>query len=316
MAEKKIIAVIGATGAQGGSVVRAILSDPNGGYTPRAITRNVNSDKAKKLSDKGVELVTADASDLESLKKAFSGAYGAFCVTNYWEYFSPEKEKEHAKNMALAAKAVGIKHAIWSTLEDTRNWVPLNDNRMPTLMGKYKVPHFDGKAEADKYFKDAGVPTTFLIASFYWENLIYFGSGPKKGSDGKLALIYPMGDKKLAGIAAEDIGKCAYGIFKAGNKYIGKTVGIAGGHLTAKEMAEKLTKAIGKEIVYQEVSPDTYRGFGFPGADDVGNMFQFYRDFEKDGLEIRNLEVTRSLNPELKNFDEWLAENKDRIPLE
>jgi len=316
MAEKKIIAVIGATGAQGGSVVRAILSDLNGGYTPRAITRNVNSDKAKKLSDKGVELVTADASDLESLKKAFSGAYGAFCVTNYWEYFSPEKEKEHAKNMALAAKAVGIKHAIWSTLEDTRNWVPLNDNRMPTLMGKYKVPHFDGKAEADKYFKDAGVPTTFLIASFYWENLIYFGSGPKKGSDGKLALIYPMGDKKLAGIAAEDIGKCAYGIFKAGNKYIGKTVGIAGGHLTAKEMAEKLTKAIGKEIVYQEVSPDTYRGFGFPGADDVGNMFQFYRDFEKDGLEIRNLEVTRSLNPELKNFDEWLAENKDRIPLE
>jgi len=316
MAEKKIIAVIGATGAQGGSVVRAILSDPNGGYIPRAITRNVNSDKAKKLSDKGVELVTADASDLESLKKAFSGAYGAFCVTNYWEYFSPEKEKEHAKNMALAAKAAGIKHAIWSTLEDTRNWVPLNDNRMPTLMGKYKVPHFDGKAEADKYFKDAGVPTTFLIASFYWENLIYFGSGPKKGSDGKLALIYPMGDKKLAGIAAEDIGKCAYGIFKAGNKYIGKTVGIAGGHLTAKEMAEKLTKAIGKEIVYQEVSPDTYRGFGFPGADDVGNMFQFYRDFEKDGLEIRNLEVTRSLNPELKNFDEWLAENKDRIPLE
>jgi uncharacterized protein YbjT (DUF2867 family) len=316
MADKKIIVVIGATGAQGGNLVRAILNDPNGGYTPRAITRNVNSDKAKKLSDKGVELVTADASDLESLKKAFRGAYGVFCVTNYWEYFSPEKEKEHAKNMALAAKAEGIKHAVWSTLEDTRNWVPLNDNRMPTLMGKYKVPHFDGKGEANKYFEEAKVPTTFLIASFYWENLIYFGSGPKKGPDGKLALIYPMGDKKLAGIAVEDIGKCAYGVFKAGNKYIGKTVGIAGDHLTAKEMAEKLSKAIGKEIVYQEVSPETYRGFGFPGADDVGNMFQFYRDFEKDSLEVRNLEVTRSLNPELKNFDQWLAENKDRIPLE
>jgi uncharacterized protein YbjT (DUF2867 family) len=217
--------------------------------------------------------------------------------------------------MALAAKDAGIKHAIWSTLEDTRKLVPLSDNRMPTLMGKYKVPHFDGKAESDKYFKEAGVPITFLIASYYWENMIYFGSGPKK-VDGKIAFVLPMGDKKLAGIAAEDVGKCAYGIFEAGNKYIGKTIGIAGDHVTIKEIAQKLSRAIGKEIGYQEISPETYRGFGFPEAKDVGNMFQFYRDFEKENLEIRNIDVSRSLNPELKNFDQWLAENKDRIPLE
>ncbi len=316
MADKKIIAVIGATGMQGGGLIRAILNDPNSEFTPRAITRKPDSDKAKGLSEKSVEVVKADASDIESLKKAFKDAYGAYCMTAYWEYLSPEKEKEHAKNMALAAKDVGLSHVIWSTLEDTRKFIPLSDDRMPTLMEKYKVPHFDGKGEANKYFIEARVPTIFLFASFYWDNMIFFGSGPKKGPDGKLALTYPMGDKKLAGIASEDIGKCAYGIFKSGSKYMRKTVGIAGDHLTIKEMAKKLTNALGKEIIYNEVSPDTYRSFGFPGAEDIGNMFQFYRDFEKDVLEVRNLDVSLSLNPELKNFDQWLVENKNRIPLE
>jgi uncharacterized protein YbjT (DUF2867 family) len=316
MSEKKVIAIIGGTGAQGGGLVRAILNDPGYEFTARAVTRNAGSDKAKELSKRSVEVVEADASDLESLKKAFKGAYGAFCVTNYWEYFSPEKEKDHAKNMATAAKDAGLSHVIWSTLEDTREWIPLNDNRMPTLMGNYKVPHFDGKGESNKYFKDAGVPTTFMIASFYWDNLIYFGMGPKKDPNGKYALTFPMGDKKLAGIASEDIGKCALGIFKNKGKYIGKTIGIAGEHLTGYEMAKKLSKALNIDVYYNEVSPETYRGFGFPGADDVGNMFQFYHDFEKDGLEIRNLEESRSLNPSLLNFDMWLAKNKNQIPLE
>ena len=134
--------------------------------------------------------------------------------------------------MARAAKAAGVQHVIWSTLEDTRKWVPLSDDRMPTLQGKYKVPHFDAKGESNRFFTEAGVPTTFLLTSFYWDNLIYFGMGPKKGPDGKLAFTLPMGDKKLPGIAAEDIGRCAYGIFKRGPEFIGKTVGIAGEHLT------------------------------------------------------------------------------------
>ena len=182
MAEKKIIAVMGATGAQGGGLVRAILEDKGSEFIPRAITRNKNSDKAKELLDKGVEVVEADADDIESLKKAFNGAYGAYCVTFYWEHLSPDKEKAHAKNMAEAAKAAGLKHVIWSTLEDSRNWIPLDDNRMPTLMGKYKVPHFDAKGESDKYFTQSGLNTTFLIASFYWDNMIHFGMGPTKRS--------------------------------------------------------------------------------------------------------------------------------------
>ena len=316
MADKKIIAVTGATGAQGGGLVQAILKDSSGEFIPRAITRNANSDKAKALSSKGVEVVEADLDDVESLKKAFKGAYGAFCVTNYWEHYSPEKENQQVKNMADAAKTDGVSHVIWSTLEDTRNWIPLSDDRMPTLMEKYKVPHFDGKGESDKYFKEVGVPTTFMLASFYWENFIYFGMGPKKGPDGKFAITFPMDDKKLAGISVEDIGKCVYGILKAGDKYKGKTLGIAGDHLSGSEMAEKFSKALGKEVHYNSVPPEVYRGFGFPGAEDLGNMFQFHRDFQKDHLEVRDIERTKSINPEVKNFDQWLKVNKEKIPLE
>ncbi|MEA2766303.1 MAG: hypothetical protein QOK07_2707 [Gemmatimonadaceae bacterium] len=312
---KKIIAVIGATGAQGGGLVRAILNDKNGSFTARAITRNANSDKAKALADAGAEVVTADLDDVKSLKQAFEGAHGVFCVTNFWEHFKPEKEISQARNMAQAAKDAHVKHVIWSTLEDTRESIPLSDDRMPTLMGKYKVPHFDAKGEANAIFTQLGVPTTFLVTSFYWENFIYFGMGPKKGADGKLAITLPLGNKKLASIASEDIGKTAYAIFEDGDEMIGKTVGIAGGHLTGEQMAKSLSKALGQQVMYNAVSPAAFRAFGFPGAEDLGNMFQFNSDFEQDCCDARNISETKSLNPELQTFDRWLGENKSRIPL-
>jgi uncharacterized protein YbjT (DUF2867 family) len=316
MARRKTIADVGATGAQGGGLARAILNDPDGGFAARAITRKVDSEKAKALKDAGAEVVAADLDDPASLERAFAGAYGAYCVTNYWELFSPEKELAQARNLAQAAKAAGLRHVIWSTLEDTRKWVPLDDDRMPTLMGKYKVPHFDAKGEADAFFRDAGVPTTFLLASFYWDNFIHFGSGPRRMPDGTLALVFPMGDKKLAGIAADDIGKCAYGVFRRGEEMAGRSVGIAGSHDTVAEMAAALTRELGQEVKYQDVAPETFRGFGFPGADDLGNMFQFYRDFEGDVLKSRDPAASRELNPELQSFDEWVRRHAREIPLE
>lgn len=316
MAEKKIIAVVGATGMQGGGLVRAIAGDQGGAFAARALTRKADSDKAKALGGLGAEVVAADLDDVESLKRAFAGAYGAFCVTNFWEHFSPEQELAQARHLAQAAKAAGVTHVIWSTLEDTRKWVPLTDNRMPTLMGRYKVPHFDAKGEADRLFTELGAPTTFLLTSFYWDNLIMFGMGPKKGPDGKLAFTLPMGDKKLPGIAAEDIGNCALGIFKKGDQYTGKTVGIAGEHLTGTQMAAALGKALGQEVRYNAVTPEAYRSFGFPGAEDLGNMFQFKRDFNDVFCGARKPEVARALNPSLQTFEQWLARNKGRISLE
>jgi uncharacterized protein YbjT (DUF2867 family) len=316
MADRKIIAVVGATGAQGGGLVRAILADPAGGFAVRAITRDVNSEKARALAQAGAEVVAANVDDAASLERAFDGAYGAYCVTFFWDHFSPEKEMAEARNMASAAKAAGVQHVIWSTLEDTRLFVPLSDDSMPTLMGHYKVPHFDAKGESNRFFTEAGVPTTFMLASYYWDNLIYFGAGPKKGPDGVLAFTLPTGDAKMAGIAAEDIGRCAYGIFKSGKGEIGKTIGVAGEHLTGAEMAAALTRALGQEVRHNAVTPAVYRSFGFPGADDLGNMFQFYRDFVGPVNAVRDVAHSRALNPALQSFAEWLARYKERIPLE
>ena len=313
MANSKVIAVVGSTGAQGGSLARAILADPAGGFACRAITRDPNKDNARALAAKGAEVVKADLDDVDSLRKAFGGAYGAFCVTNFWEHFSAEKEKAQARNLADAAKASGLKHVIWSTLEDTRKLMAPGDKRMPMLQEKYRVPHFDAKAEADEFF--AGLPVTYLVTSFYWDNIYAFGLAPKKGDDGVYGWTFPMGDKRLAGIAAEDIGKVAYGIFKAGQQHIGKTVGITAENLTMDQISEKLARGLGVRVKYTAVEPDAYRGFGFPGADELGNMFQVYRDFEKEVLGARSSDVARSLNPSLQTFDQWLAANKTKITL-
>ncbi|MBL8519888.1 MAG: NmrA/HSCARG family protein [Betaproteobacteria bacterium] len=316
MSTRKTIAVIGATGAQGGGLVRAILADPEGGFAVRAITRDTASDKARELAALGAEVVAADIDDEAALTRALTGCHGAFFVTFFWAHFSPDKEKQNVATFARAAKAAGIRHAIWSTLEDTRKWVPLTDNRMPTLMEHYKVPHFDAKGESNARFTEASVPTTFLYTSFYWDNFIYFGMGPKKGPDGRYAITLPMADAPMPGIASEDIGRCAYGIFKKGGETIGQEIGIAGEHPTGKEMAAAMGRALGIDVHYNAVTPAAYRSFGFPGAEDLGNMFQFYQEFAADFGAKRSVAASKALNPALQSLDQWLAVNAKRIPLE
>lgn len=313
MAAKKIIAVVGATGAQGGGLVKAILKDPKKEFSVRAITRNIDSEKALALRQKGVEVAEADVADPGSLRRAFAGAYGAFCVTFFWDHFSVDQEMAHAGNMAGAAKNAGLKHVIWSTLEDTRKWVPLEDNRMPTLQGKYKVPHFDGKGASDAYFVESGVPYTLLLTSFFWDNFINFGMAPQEGPDGRLAITLPMADKKLPGIAVDDIGRCALGIFKAGKRYQKKKIGISGEHLRGKEMADIFTRVYDKAVKYNPVPPEVFRSFDIPGADDLGNMYQFKAEFEEYYCGAREPGIARKLNPELLDFETWLILNKDKI---
>jgi uncharacterized protein YbjT (DUF2867 family) len=315
MAAKEIITVFGATGAQGGGLVRSILADPDGPFSARAVTRNANGDAARALAAAGAEVVTADLDDPAAVARAMEGACGAYCVTFFGAHFSPEREIAAAGILAQAARNEGVEHAIWSTLEDTRLKVPLDDSRMPTLSGKYKVPHFDGKGEADRLFTDAGVPTTFLLTSFYWDNLIHFGMALRAAADGNLNFVLPMGNAKLPGIAAEDIGRCAHGLFKRGHEFVGQTVGIAGEHPTGAEMAAALTRALGREVRYVAVEPAVFRGFDFPGADDLGNMFQYKRDFNAEYCGARSVEFSRSLNPKLQSFAQWVAANASRIPI-
>jgi uncharacterized protein YbjT (DUF2867 family) len=315
MSAKKVIAVAGATGAQGGGLVRSILADKGGEFSVRALTRDPTSPPARALAAAGAEVVAADVSDRSALARAFSGAYGAYCVTFFWNHFSPDQERAEAQSQAEAAREAGVQHVVWSTLEDTRRWVKLDDDRMPTLMGQYKVPHFDVKGEADAYFRATGVPTTCMLTSFYWDNLIHFGMGPKAGPDGKLYFALPMGSRPLPGIAAEDIGRCAHGIFKRGREFAGRTIGVAGEHLTGAQMAAGLTRVLGREVMHQDVPFDVYRGLGFPGAEDLGNMFQFKHDFNAEFCAARSVELSRSLNPQLQDFAAWAAAHAAEIPI-
>lgn len=312
---KKIIAIMGATGAQGGGVARAIAADSTGPFAARAITRHPNSDKAAALKALGVEVVAGDSDDPASLEAAFAGAYGAFCVTNYWEHLDVDREGRQASAMARATKKANLQHVVWSTLEDTRLRIPLTDKRMPVLGGKYFVPHFDSKGQMDHVFTEEGAPTSFLYAAFYWDNFIYFGSGPRKGEDGKLVLGLPLGGAKLPGIAAADIGGCALGIFKKGPGAAGQKFGVAGEILSGAEMAAKMGKAIGQDVAFFDVPFDTYRSFGFPGAEDLGNMFEYQAILGDEFYKARDPKLSRELYPALQNFDSWLAAHAAKIPL-
>ena len=301
---------MGATGKQGGGLIRAMLNHPERGLVPRGITRDLNSDAARKLVNLGVNMIKADLDDPKSIHKAFEGAYGAYCVTSFWEHMSPSREIAHARNMAKAARDTDIKHVIWSTLEDTRRWIPLDDNRMPTLMDKYKVPHFDAKGEADSIFRDLNLPVTNLLTSFYWENFIDFNIRPEIHSNGQLMFSLPIGNKKLTAIASEDIGKCAFGIFSKDTLYIGQTIGIVGEKLTGEQMADHFSELLGQPVHYNNIPIAEYRQSGGPVIEDMANMFQFMQDFEHEFGSARNQRLSRELNPELQTFKQWLSDHK------
>jgi uncharacterized protein YbjT (DUF2867 family) len=315
MSDTKTIAVIGSTGAQGGGLVRAILADPDRRFTARAVTRTPGSEKARALAAAGAEVVAGDADDQASLERAFAGAHGAFLVTNFWEHLSPERELKQAAALARATKAAGVAHAVWSTLEDTRLAFPLDDPRLKTLHGKYKVPHFDAKGEADAIFAAEAAPTSYLMAAFYWENFIYFGQGPRKGPDGNLVLALPLGGGKLPGIAAEDIGRCAYGIFQRGPQAAAPPFGVAGAVLPGPEYAAAVSRHLGAPVSFYDMPFDKYRALGFPGADDMGNMFEYQAILGEEFNRNRSPELARSLNPALQSFDVWLGANASRIPI-
>jgi uncharacterized protein YbjT (DUF2867 family) len=316
--DKKLIAVVGATGSQGGGLVRAILDDPDQRFGVRALTRSAGSARARALAAAGAEVAEADLEDGASMRRAFEGATGAYVVTNYWAERTPEDETKRtraamelaqADTAALAAKQAGVDHVVWSTLEDTRD-VLGTDDRVPTVDDHYKVPHFDAKAEADALFREYDVPTTFLRTTFFFEG--FAGAmGPSRTEDGTLVLTLPMADQPLSGIAVADIGRTALGIFTRGGEFVGKTVSIAGDHLTGDQYAAALSDALNETVAYRPIGWDDLRAQGFPGAVEMANMFQYYAENSSAFVGDRNLAEVRKLNPQLQSFRDWLAAHGD-----
>lgn len=310
-----LITVFGATGAQGGGLARALLQAADRPFRVRAVTRRPGCAEAQALAAQGAELCVADLDEPASVERAMQGAHGAYCVTNFWAHRSPQRERQQAAHLAEGARRAGVQHVIWSTLEDTRRVIAPDGRRMPVLVDGCNVPHFDAKGEADEAFIARGLPLTRLLTSFYWDNLIHFGMQPQRPADGGLVFVLPMGDAALPGIAAEDIGTCAAALFRRGPAVIGQRIGIAGEHLTGAQMADALARALGEPVRHVAMAPADYARLGFPGADDLANMFAFKQLFNEGYRAVRAVDATRALHPGLMGFDAFLARHAGRLPI-
>ncbi|XP_073414751.1 nmrA-like family domain-containing protein 1 [Dendrobates tinctorius] len=294
MAARKVITVFGATGAQGGSVANALLKDHN--FAVRAVTRDTSKPAAVKLKEAGAEVVSADLENEKSLEAALSGAYGAFVVTNFWDHFSKEKEVKQGKVIADLCKRLGLKHVVYSGLE--------NVNKLTG--GKLEVLHFDGKGEVEEYFRAISCSMTSVRLAFYFENFLS-DLKPHKSKDGSCYdLVIPMCDVGMDGISVADLGPAVLSILKSPKDYIGKDIGLSAEKLTAAQYAQIMSKVSGKTIKDSKIPPEVYEKLPFPGAQEMANMFKFYQ-MNPD----RDVALTHKLNPNTKRFQPWLEENKE-----
>ncbi len=290
------ILVFGATGAQGGSVARALLS--RGKFAVRAITRKTDSPAANALRDLGAEIVQGDLDDPASLAAALEGVYGVFGVTNFWEHFG--KEAEQGRNLVKAVADAKVQHFIFSTLP------PIEKE----TNGALKSPHFDLKAEHEDYARSLGIPATFIHVPFYYENFLYFFP-PKPAGDGTFQIGFPQGDTPLAAISVQDVGPLVAPMFEQPEKYIGQVVKLAGDEIPPAQYAEIMSRVAGAQIQYHYIPRETFAAFGFPGAEDLADMFEYYR------LHIpsraKDVETCRALAPELQSFETWAARNESAL---
>src|SRR2546421_1640340 len=268
---KKLIAVIGATGHQGGGVLRALQA--RGQFKVRALTRN--PDKHRELAE---EVVEADLDQPETLKAAFEGAHGVFLVTNFWAYGGADELKQ-ATAAIRAAVDSGVKHFIWSTLPDVE----------AISGGKFNVPHFTGKAKIDRVVQEAGFANhTFVIAPFYYQNLVGVMT-PQKQADGSLGWALPI-DPSVRGIHMGDIdelGDIVAGAFahpdKAGS---GEYLPLVGDFMSFNEIVDTLNRQ-GHKISFQRVPKEVFAPL-FPGAAEVAEMLAYFQAHTYLGSDSRD----------------------------
>jgi len=331
MKSNKIIVVFGATGSQGGALVRAILAhDTQKEFYIRAVTRNRDSEKVLKFTkmmleeENRVEVIEADANDLEQVTMALKDAYGAFFVTNPFDPSSCatlDLESKQAWNFAKASEVVGLHHAIWSTTEDPLEDVPMESDAIPTLTATsqdgsqtcYKLPHFENKAKGDTFFQEFSVPTTFILPGFFYENFLSYFPIKREGENNSLQFLVPTGDAKIPMTSAEDIGKVALAIFQGGPKeFAGKKIGISTEHLSMDDVSERFSKVLGESVSNNKfVTAEIFSTFGFPMCQELANMFIYWRDFNAQYRSRRSVDETKNVYSDLTSFEDYVQENKE-----
>jgi uncharacterized protein YbjT (DUF2867 family) len=293
---KKKILVFGATGAQGGSVARQLLA--RGVFDVRAFTRNSQSDRAQELRELGAEIAQGDLDDPASIEAALQGVDGVFGVTNFWEHF--DREAEQGRNLVDAVAAANVRHFVLSSLPPIAN----------ATNGALRSPHFDIKAEHEERARTLGIPSTFVHVPFYYENFLAFFP-PRPAGDGTLQFGFPQGDTPLAAMSVADVGRIVAVIFEQPEQYLGKVVKLAGDELPATEYAAVMSNQLGREIRYTHVPREVFAALGFPGAEDLADMFEFYRVH----MPSRTSDIAhwRKAVPELQSFGTWVANNEGAL---
>jgi uncharacterized protein YbjT (DUF2867 family) len=281
--------VLGATGAQGGSVARHLLA--SGQYVVRAMTRTPDSDKARVLRLGGAEVVPGDLTEPSTLRAALAGVQIVFGVTDFWEHFAAE----YAQGVALAdaVAAADVEHFVFSSLPHVEQ----------LTQGELRVPHFDMKARIETYVRGLGIPATFLHVAFYYENFLTSAT-PQRQPDGTYVFGFPQGDTPLAAVAVEDVGGVVAGVLKRRSEFLGKTIGVVGDDLPAHEYAAIMTRVLGRSVAYRHIPRDVFESFGFPGAEELAAMFEFNRRFIPDRRD--DLQRSRELYPGMQTFEGWV----------
>lgn len=296
MNNRQTILVTGATGAQGGSVARALLRQNK--FAVRILTRNAASAKALELKYEGAEIVEGDFENIDSLLLAMKGVYGVFGVTNYWEHF--EKEYQQGKNLVDAVKQTGIKHFVFSTLP--------NYNKLSK--GKYIIPQYDTKALLQEYAKSLQLPATFIHVSFYYETLLKVFP-LQKDDKNNFWFGFPQGYANLPMVSVEDVGGIVATMFDHPKEYIGRTVQAVGANEACDEYAAILSSVLKRKICYKYIPREEYAANNIPHAEEIANTFEVQRIYSTDKL--IDLIESNGLYPEIQNFKTWVIKNKAKF---
>jgi len=294
---KPIFLVCGATGAQGGSVVRALMKYNK--WHIRGITRDMNSEEARRLRDKGIEMMPCDMTKPEELKKAMMGVHTMYGMTNFWDPQEMNKEETIGRMMVDCAKQMGIKHFIWS-------WLP---NVEKIAKGKYHVPHFTDKAKVGEYAMQQ-LPTTLVAPGFYYQNFRNMFT-PKKESDGTLMYTLPQTSTLMA-FDVDDIGEAVCCIANNRDEWIGKTVPLCGDCMPPQRYIDQMAEITGQKIKLTMMPREQYMKSGVEHAREIADMFGWFDEYGYFGPELSKncCEMTKKICPSIKSWKQYLQTSK------
>jgi uncharacterized protein YbjT (DUF2867 family) len=279
----KIILVTGATGNQGGAVARQLLAQ---GWPLRALVRDPSKPAAQALAQSGIELAQGDLDDRESLDRALAGVYGVFSVQNFWQS-GFEGEIRQGKALADAAKAAGVQHFVYSSVDGAER--------------NSGIAHFESKYQIEQHIQALDLPATILRPVFFMDNFATMMRPSEQ--DGALTIAMPLPpDTRLQMIAVDDIGAFAALAFEQPQQFLGTELAIAGDELTLPQTAEVWSKTIGKPVQFVALPMEQVRGANPEGA----AMFQWFIDH---GYQARINEL-RAIHPELLSFEQWLRKTQ------